>query len=120
MISRQHQSKKSTILYTAKILREGSDRLHPVTQATIVRTLALLGIQCDRKTVSRDIDCLIEFGYNIVKLRGGGCYYNGQDFLDEEITYLLQAVDKVDMPGIDKTVLKNKVKKLANVFYDRL
>lgn len=111
------QNKKSTILYVLKILKEGSDRLHPVTQATIVRALSLLGVQCDRKTVARDIDCLIEFGYDIVKIKGGGCYYNEQDFSYEEISILLKAIECVDATIEEKLVLKRKVKQLANIYF---
>lgn len=67
-------NKKVTILYVLKILKECSSVEHPVSQLLITRTINLAGIPCDRKTISRDIDCLIEFGYKIVKLAGGGCY----------------------------------------------
>lgn len=33
-----------------------------------------MGIPCDRKTVGRNIDYLIDFGYTIKKVKGGGCY----------------------------------------------
>ena len=109
--------KKSTILYIIKILKEGSDKNHPITQATIMRTLALLGISCDRKTVSRDIDCLIEYGYDIVKIKGGGCYYNSQDFTHKEVSTIMKCVDSADISPEEKYNLKKKIKRLANIYF---
>ena len=56
------------------MLKDGSSQDHPITQQTITKALHLLGFKCTRKTVSSNIDALIEFGYKIVKIPGGGCY----------------------------------------------
>ncbi len=56
------------------MLEKGSSKEKPITQTNITKVLNSLGISCDRKTVGRNIDYLIEFGYPIVKLNGGGCY----------------------------------------------
>ena len=52
------QSKKLTILYVLKILKDGSNKDHPISQAMVTRTINLMGIKCDRKTIARDVDCL--------------------------------------------------------------
>lgn len=67
-------AKKTIILYVLKMLEKGSSKEKPITQTNITKVLNSLGIPCDRKTVGRNIDYLIEFGYPIVKLKGGGCY----------------------------------------------
>lgn len=71
--------KKATIIYVLKMLTEGSDEEHPVSQITMTKTLEMLGLKCNRKTIARDIDCLIECGYNIVKVAGKGFYLKKDD-----------------------------------------
>ncbi len=69
-------AKKTIILYVLKILQEGSSKEKPVSQASIARVLNSIGVPCDRKTVGRNIEYLIEFGYPIIKIKGGGCYFD--------------------------------------------
>ncbi len=72
-------AKKSIILYVLKMLMEGSSKEKPITQTVMAKVLNSMDISCDRKTIGRNIDYLIEFGYPIVKIKGGGCYYNHQE-----------------------------------------
>ena len=69
-------AKKTIILYVLKILQEGSSKEKPITQTNIVRVLNSIGVPCSRKTIGRNIDYLIDFGYKIVKLKRGGCYFD--------------------------------------------
>lgn len=62
------------ILYVLKMLQEGSSKECPISQTSMAKVLNSMDIECDRKTVGRNIDYLIEFGYPIVKIKGGGCY----------------------------------------------
>ena len=71
--------KKATIIYVLKMLTEGSDEKHPISQITMTKTLEMLGLKCNRKTIASDIDCLIECGYNIVKVAGKGFYLKKDD-----------------------------------------
>lgn len=70
----KQKSNKTIILYILKMLKEGSSQDFPITQQTITKALHLLGFKCTRKTVASNIDALIEFGYKIVKIPGGGYY----------------------------------------------
>ena len=72
-------AKKTIILYVLKMLIKGSSRTNPITQTSMARVLNSMDIPCDRKTIGRNIDYLIEFGYPIVKLKGGGCYIDKKD-----------------------------------------
>lgn len=65
--------KRLRVLYLIKML-EHSSQSNVITQSTMIKTLSLIGIKCDRKTVAKDIDALIEYGYRIKKIKGGGCY----------------------------------------------
>ena len=56
------------------MLEEGSSKERPITQTGMTKVLNSMGISCDRKTIGRNIDYLIEFGYPVVKIKGGGCY----------------------------------------------
>jgi len=109
------QSKKLTILYVLKILKDGSNKDHPISQAMVTRTINLMGIKCDRKTIARDVDCLIKYGYHIVKIKGGGCYFNSSDFTTQDIDYMLQGISKLDINVQEKVELKKKIKKLINI-----
>ena len=86
------QTQKIKALYVLKILKECSDDKHPITQGEICEKLKKYGIVCDRKTVSRCIDGLIDFGYDIVRIIGGGCYYIDDTFDDSEIAFLVDCV----------------------------
>lgn len=68
-------AKKTIILYVLKILQEGSSKDKPITQTSIAKVLNSIGVLCDRRTVGRNIDYLIEFGYPIKKIKGGGSYF---------------------------------------------
>ena len=110
------KNKKITILFVLKILKDGSNAEHPISQAKITRMINLAGFKCDRKTISRDIDTLIKFGYDIRKNKGGGCYYNNTDFSAEEIQQILDGIHQLETMKVeDKVKLVKKVKKLINI-----
>ena len=67
-------AKKTIILFVLKMLQQGSSKDKPITQTNMAKVLNSMGVACDRKTVGRNIDYLIDFGFSIVKLKGGGCY----------------------------------------------
>ena len=69
-------AKKTLILYVLKMLYKGSSADKPITITGMTKVINSLGVPCDRRTVSRNVDYLIEFGLPVVKVRGGGCYYD--------------------------------------------
>ena len=58
------------------MLYKGSSANHPITITMITHVLNDMNISCERRTVSRNIDYLIEYGKPIIKIKGGGVYYN--------------------------------------------
>ncbi len=105
------QRKKSTVLYVLELLKKGSSKKKPIAQTVIARAINLKGIKCDRKTIARDIDCLIEFGYDIVKVKGIGCYLNTHDFEPNEVALLIQGIKGLDnLETAEKVRLIKKVK----------
>lgn len=84
--------KKLLPLQILKILKEHTDDEHPITQSKIIDYLTEMGYTCDRKTVSRNINLLIDYGYNIIKISGGGCFYVNDTFDSSELTFLVDAI----------------------------
>ncbi|HIY77466.1 MAG TPA: hypothetical protein H9728_00300 [Candidatus Borkfalkia excrementavium] len=87
-------AKKTIILYVLKILQEGSSPIKPITISNITHVLNSLDIPCDRKTVGRNINYLIEFGYPIKKLPRGGCYYENTKISIKDRITLYKLVSK--------------------------
>ena len=54
-------AKKTIILYVLKMLEDYPEQNKPITYTDMAKTLKAMGIQCDRKTVGRNVDYLIEF-----------------------------------------------------------
>ena len=69
-------AKKTIILYVLDMLEKGSSKEKPITITSMTRVLNSMGIECERRTISRNVDYLIEYGKPIVKIRGGGCYWD--------------------------------------------
>ena len=69
-------AKKTIILYVLKMLYQGSSKENPTTITRMTHVLHSLGVPCDRRTVSRNVGYIIEFGLPVVKTKSGGCYYD--------------------------------------------
>ena len=113
----ERKSKKMTILYVLKMLQEGTNKFHPITQSLITKVINNLGIKCDRRTVAKDVDLLIEHGYKIVKIKGGGCYMNDDNiqFQRSDFRQIVDCVAKSDLDEVEKGRLLKKLANLINV-----
>ena len=60
-------AKKTLILRVLEILEKYSSKEHPVTITYIAKFLNEEDVPCDRRTIGRNIDYLIEYGKNIIK-----------------------------------------------------
>ena len=69
-------AKKTIILYVLEMLEKGSSKEKPITMLNMAKVLNSLNIPCDRRTISRNVDYLIEYGKPIVKIKGGGVYFD--------------------------------------------
>ena len=87
-------NQKSKLLYLAKIFCENSDEEHPLSMSDIISMLDLYGIKAERKSIYSDIECLINFGYDIisVKCKNGGYYLAGREFELAELKLLVDSV----------------------------
>ena len=98
-----------------KMLKYGSSKSNPITQSVITRSINMLGFPCDRKTVARDIDCLIKFGYKIVKNKGGGCYMINDEYTSTECIDIINCIKNSELPADRKLELIKKFKREAGI-----
>ena len=112
------EPKKAALLRTLDILREHSDAEHWLEQDDTVYILeAEYGITLERKAVSRNIDTLIEMGYDIEKTRRG-CYLVSREFEDSELRLLIDSVlsSRLISPKQSKALIE-KLKGLSSKYF---
>lgn len=112
-------NKKLSILYILNILREYSNENNPITQEEIIKKIYnLYGMECERKSISANIDLLIDMGYDIIKLKKG-CYLGQREIEPSEVTFLIDAI--FSSKSIDGENSKKLAKKLTGFLskYDR-
>lgn len=104
-------NKKLLILYILDVLKEYSDAEHQLTQTVIIEKVKKrFGMESERKAIARNIDFLIDFGYDIV--RGERGYYLAErEFDSSEIVYLVDSV--FSSKAIPSKAVTELVRKLA-------
>ncbi|MBO4360757.1 MAG: WYL domain-containing protein [Eubacteriaceae bacterium] len=93
MASDNCQKIKLLILY--EMLRQETDEQHPMDGFDLISRLEEKGISCDRKTLSRDIRTLNDFGFEIMSRFAGHekvYYVEDRSFSAPEIRILIDAV----------------------------
>lgn len=87
-------NQKLKIMYLAKILLEESDEQHPLSTPMLIASLKQYGIEAERKSIYADMDALIDFGMDILRLegRGGGYYIGSRQFELAELKLLVDLV----------------------------
>ena len=70
-------AKKTIILYVLKLLYKGSAFGKPITLQQMTNVLHSIGIECNKRTIGRNVQYLIDFGLPIIKRKGrnGGYFY---------------------------------------------
>ncbi|WP_432214916.1 hypothetical protein, partial [Salmonella enterica] len=58
-------SNKLKLLYILKIFLEETDEEHQITMPELIEKLKRYDVKAERKSVSRDLDVLRDFGYEI-------------------------------------------------------
>lgn len=88
------EKQKLKLLYIMQFLLEKTDETHTVTTQEIIDYLAENGIASERKSIYTDIDALIDFGLDIMKVRerAGGYYVASRRFELAELKLLVDAV----------------------------
>ena len=116
MLTRREKSSKIRLFKIWDILRTETDEDNPMETSTLIRKLAEHGIECDRRTIYKDIQLLNDFGYEILHTRGVTNRYFVVDrsFDIPELRILLDAVQAASFITPKKTdALVNKIAALA-------
>ena len=100
------ENKKVIIIYILKLFENLCDETLPVTQTTIAKVLTRLGIQCDRKTVGRNIRYLTQIGCPIKKHKSGGYHFDKKETWDLGVVNRTRVVNRRCL--FKKNYLENK------------
>lgn len=116
------ENSKLKILYILDVMRK-TDINNPLNVTQIVKKLEGYGINAERKSVARDLACLEDAGYCILKCdnHNQGFYMVDQEFEDYELKLLADAVASaafLDME--DSRRLLKKLKNLATKEGERI
>ncbi len=104
---------KLRLLYIIDILSKKSDEDHPMSATQIMDYLRNdYGIECERKTVYDCIECLNEYGYEIIKSQSPRGYFMTPYYFEPaELRLLIDAVQSADFISAKKT--KSLIKKFS-------
>ena len=109
------EKNKLKILYILDIMKK-TDENHPVNSTQIAEQLSRYGIKAERKSIGRDLECLEDAGYSIIKCENHnlGWYMIDQEFEDFELKILADSVAAARFLTLeDSNKLIRKIKKLA-------
>ncbi len=113
-------NQKLKLLYLLKILSEKTDENHCMSAQVLIEELARYDITAERKSIYDDINCLLQFGYDIVNVKarsGGGYYLASREFELPELKLLVDAVQSSRFITQKKSKeLIAKIEKLAGPF----
>lgn len=87
-------NKKLLIIYILEILQKYSDKNHLLTQADIINYVKQdYGMDSERKAISRNLNLLMEHGYDIERNESAGGYYlRSQDFTSDDVFMLWEGL----------------------------
>lgn len=108
-------TEKANILCILDILKKYSDSGHILSVSDILKKMkAIYDVKAERRTVYRNIDALIEFGYDISKYDENkeGYFLREREFEPSEIHMLCDAVLSAEC--ISRIQGKGLIKKLQN------
>lgn len=109
------ENNKLKLLYILEMMKK-TDEFHPLNSTQIKEKLKAYMIDAERKAISRDIECLEDAGYSIIKCanHNKGWYMTDQDFEDYRAENIADAVAKAQFLTVEDTrKLIKKIKKLA-------
>ena len=113
-------SQKASILYILKALKQYANEDNPLNANQLLEKLEQNNIYIERKAVYRDIQTLIDVGYDIQKLHQNnirGYYLNDDTFEIAELRLLIDAINASKFISEKKTkVLVQKLTSLTNIY----
>ncbi len=109
---------KLKLLFIKDILEKYSDEENILNAGDIAQYLSDFGIDCERKSIYKDIDVLIEYGLDIIKTSKPktGWFIASRDFEPAELRLISDAIQAADFISKKKTrLLLEKTEKLTSV-----
>ena len=114
----KNPKQKQKLLYIMKFFMEKTDDEYGVTVADIIEYLDGFDIAAERKSIYSDIECLRDFGFDIVKTKVGKLSLFSlvsRDFTLEEIKLLIDAVQSSKFITLKKSrELIRKIERLTS------
>lgn len=109
---------KKRLLNLLKILYQYTDEFHPLRAPQLMEMLNETGIACERKAIYRDIECLNEFGVEIMQSTFPPGYYYGERLFEmPELRMLIDSVRSSEFITEKKTAeLIGKLKGLTSIY----
>lgn len=102
----RENNQKIKLLCLLELLKQETDEEHPMTTAEICSRLEKLNIPCDRRTLSKDIAILNEFGFEVMSdVAGHGKVYYIEDrsFSIPELKIIVDAIQAASFISPRKT-----------------
>lgn len=101
----KQENQKLKLFYIVDILEKESDEEHPIPTPVLIERLAEYGVKAERKAIYNDIDCLCEYGYDIIHVSGknGGYYMGARRFSLPELKLLVDAVQSSKFITVKKS-----------------
>lgn len=105
---------KLRLLCIIEILTKKSDEEHPISATEIMEYLRKdYNIDCERKTIYDCIECLNEYGYEIIKSKSPRGYFMTPYYFEPaELRLMIDAVQSANFISAKKT--KHLIKKFSN------
>lgn len=112
----KENSQKIKLLKLMELLRQETDEKHPMTATVVCQRLNDMEVACDRRTLTRDIQALNEFGYEVMTTmisHEKAYYVEDRSFSVPELKILIDAVQAASFVTDKKTV--ELIEKIANL-----
>ncbi len=109
------ENQKLKLLYIIDILERESDEEHPITTQELIERLAEFDIKAERKAIYNDMECLCEFGYDVIHIPGknGGYCLGNRRFSLPELKLLVDAVQSSKFITVKKS--RDLISKLSDM-----
>lgn len=111
-------NQKLKLFYILQMLRENTDEEHVLSTQEIIKKLAENDIKAERKSIYADMECLTDYGYDIILKKGrtgSGYYLASREFELAELKLLVDAVQASRFMTVKKSrELIKKLEKLAS------
>ena len=109
------ENQKLKLLYIIDILEKDSDEEHPISTQELIDRLAEFDIKAERKAIYNDMECLGNFGYDIIHIPGknGGYCLGSRRFSMPELKLLVDAVQSSKFITVKKS--RELISKLSDM-----